>query len=173
MIDKVDVNGYDIRFHLTRSYAPFFANVLSWLIILPKHVWQDIPEKVGVKNPGEYQNRQPIGSGPFIFGHWRKGQEVYFKANKDHYMAPKVDDVYLVIIPSVDGNAGALERGEIDMIQQTITPALADQLSKILILRSDMLRAMASTKCGRTCARRPSAMSTSARRSIMPGIVGR
>jgi peptide/nickel transport system substrate-binding protein len=130
VIDKVDVNGYDIRFHLTRPYAPFFANVLSWLIILPKHIWQDIPEKVGVKNPGEYQNHQPIGSGPFIFGHWRKGQEIYFKANKDHYMAPKVDDVYLVIIPSVDGNAGALERGEIDMIQQTITPALGDQLSK-------------------------------------------
>jgi peptide/nickel transport system substrate-binding protein len=130
VIEKVDVKDDDIRFHLVRPFAPFFANVLSWLIILPKHVWQDIPEKAGIMNPGEYQNLNPIGSGPFVFGHWRKGQEIYFKANKDHYAAPKVDDVYFVIIASVDGNAGALERGEIDMIQQTITPALADQLAK-------------------------------------------
>jgi peptide/nickel transport system substrate-binding protein len=130
VIDTVDVKDYDIRFHLKQPYAPFFANILSWLIILPKHIWQDIPEKVGVKNPGEYQNLKPIGSGPFVFGHWRKGQEIYFKANKDHAMAPKVDDVYFVIIPSVDGNAGALDRGEIDITQQTLTPALADQLSQ-------------------------------------------
>lgn len=130
VIENVEVKDYDIRFHLKRPYAPFFANVLSWLFILPKHVWQDIPEKAGVKNPGEYQNPKPIGSGPFVFGHWRKGQEIYFKANKEHPLAPKVDDVYFVLIPSVDGNAGALDRGEIDLTQQTLTPALADQLAQ-------------------------------------------
>lgn len=130
VIDKVEVKGNDIRIRLTKPYAPFFSNVLTWLFIIPKHVWQDIPEKVGVKHPGEYANPNPIGSGPFVYGHWRKGQEFYFKANKSHFAAPKIDDVFLVIIPSVDGVAGALERGEIDLTQETITPALADRLAQ-------------------------------------------
>lgn len=129
VIDSVEVSGNNIRFHLKKPYAPFFAVPMAWLFIIPKHIWQDIPQKAGIKNPGEYRNEAVIGSGPFTFGHWRKGQEIYLKANKEHYLAPKIDDVYFRIIPSVDGNAGALERGEIDVTTYTLTPALADHLS--------------------------------------------
>ena len=49
-----------------------------------------------MKHPGEYLNPNPVGSGPFKFGHWRIGQEIYFKANKDHFAAPVLDDFYFV-----------------------------------------------------------------------------
>jgi peptide/nickel transport system substrate-binding protein len=131
VIEKVDVNGFNIRFTLKEPYAPFIFTVLTWLFILPKHIWEKIPESVGLKHPGDYQNPNPIGSGPFKFGYFRKGQEAYFKANKEHFAAPNVDDVYFVIIPSADGVAGALERGEIDINQVSLTPALADRLMEL------------------------------------------
>jgi peptide/nickel transport system substrate-binding protein len=131
VIEKIEVNGMNIRFYLVEPYAPFIFTVLTWLFILPKHIWEKIPESVGVKHPGDYQNPNPIGSGPFRFGYFRKGQEAYFKANKDHFAAPAVDDVYFVIIPSADGVAGALERGEIDINQVSLTPALADRLQEL------------------------------------------
>ena len=131
VIEKIDVSGMNIRFHLKEPYAPFIFTVLTWLFILPKHIWEKIPESVGLKHPGDYQNPNPIGSGPFKFGYFRKGQEAYFKANKEHFAAPNVDDVYFVIIPSADGVAGALERGEIDINQVSLTPALADRLMEL------------------------------------------
>ena len=134
-IDKVEVKGRNIRFHLTKPYAPFFYITLTWLFILPKHIWEKIPQEAGVKNPGEYQNLNPVGSGPFKFGHWRKGQEIYIKANKEHFAAPALDDIYFVIIPSVDGVAGAIERGEIDITQYSLTPPLADRLKEIPSLK--------------------------------------
>ncbi len=131
VIEKVEVNGMNIRVRLVEPYAPFFFITLTWLFILPKHIWEKIPEGVGLKNPGDFQNPNPVGSGPFIFGHWRKGQEVYLKANKEHFAAPAVDDVYFVVIPSVEGIAGALERGEVDLNQVTLTPAPADRLQEL------------------------------------------
>lgn len=135
VIAKVEVKDMNIRFHLVEPHAPFFFITLTWLFILPKHIWGKIPESVGVKNPGEYQNANPIGSGPFKFGHYRKGQEVYFKANKEHFAAPPLDDFYFVIIPSADGMAGALERGEVDINQQSLTPALGDRLKDVPFLQ--------------------------------------
>ena len=134
-IERVEVRDRNIRFHLVKPYAPFFFITLTWLFILPKHIWEKVPQEVGVKHPGEYENPNPIGSGPFMFGHWRKGQEIYFKANKEHFAAPALDDFYFVIIPSVDGVAGAIERGEIDITQYTLTPSLAERLKEVPFLR--------------------------------------
>ena len=131
VIDRVEVKDWDIRIHLKAPYAGFYFLTLTWLFIAPKHIWEKIPQDVGLKDPGKWDNPKPIGSGPFIFGHWRKGQEIYFKANKEHWSPPKVDDVYFVEIPSVDGVAGALEKGEIDITQYTLTPALADRLQEL------------------------------------------
>lgn len=139
VIKKVEVNGNNFRVHLVEPYAPFFHITLTWLFILPKHIWEKIPESVGLKNPAEYRNLNPIGSGPFKFGHWRKGQEIYFKSNKEHFAAPPTDDFYFVVIPSVDGVAGALQRQEIDINQQSLTPALADQLKTLPFLQVDYL----------------------------------
>ncbi len=135
IIKGVEVKGWDIRFNLKKPFAPFFFITLTDLFILPKHIWEKIPQSVGLKDPGKYLNPNPIGSGPFKFGHWRKGQEIYFKANKEHFAAPALDDFYFDIIPSTDGVAGALERGEIDLSQYPLTPALGDHLKKLPFLQ--------------------------------------
>ena len=135
VIKGVEIKDWNIRFNLKKPFAPFFFITLTGLFILPRHIWEKIPQSVGLKDPGKYLNPNPIGSGPFLFGHWRKGQEIYFKANKDHFAAPVLNDFYFKIIPSTDGLAGAIERGEIDIVQYPLTPVLAERLRELPFLQ--------------------------------------
>jgi len=59
----------------------------------PKHIWQDVPEKVGVKNPGEWQNpsRSVPARSPSPLA---QGQEVHLKSYKQHFAPPKLDEVF-------------------------------------------------------------------------------
>ena len=155
VIDKVEVNGMNFRIHLKEPFAPFIFTVLTWLFVLPKHIWEKIPESVGVKHPGEYQNPNPIGSGPFRFGYMRKSQEVYFKANKEHFSAPVCDEFYFVVIPSDDGIAGALERGEVDINQQSLTPALADNLKQLPFMQVAYLPSHMVYEARPNCEKKP------------------
>jgi peptide/nickel transport system substrate-binding protein len=155
VIDKVEVNGMNFRITLKEPFAPFIFTVLTWLFVLPKHIWEKIPESVGVKHPGEYQNPNPIGSGPFRFGYMRKSQEVYFKANKEHFSAPVCDEFYFVVIPSDDGIAGALERGEVDINQQSLTPALADTLKELPFMQVAYLPSHMVYEARPNCEKKP------------------
>jgi peptide/nickel transport system substrate-binding protein len=131
VIKEVEIKGANtLRFNLVKPFAPFFAQTLTWLILLPRHIWQEIPKSVGQKNPLEWENPQCIGSGPFRLGHWRKGQEISLRANKEHFMPPPSEGVQWVIIPSTDGLLGALEMGEIDVLGHFMTPEQANALKK-------------------------------------------
>lgn len=131
IIREVEIIGPDdLRFHLTKPFAPFFGMTLTWLIILPQHIWQDIPKSVGQKNPLDWENAQCIGSGPFRFVYWRKGHEIALKANKEHFMAPRIEDNIWNVIPSMDGLLGAMETGEVDLLGYYMTPDQADALKK-------------------------------------------
>ena len=131
VIQSVEIKGENIlRFNLVKPYAPFFAETLTWLVILPAGEWKEVPQKYGLKNPIEWENRPCIGSGPFKFSRWRKGEELYLKANKEHFMAPWIDDLIWLAIPSIDGAMGALEKEEIDIIGSRLTPDQADSLKK-------------------------------------------
>jgi len=91
-IESVEVrDNRTVRFHLKQPYAPFVANVLLVSIVAPKHIWENIPGSVGVKNPMDWPNPHPIGSGPYKFVEWRKKEYFHFRANKEHFMAPNFE----------------------------------------------------------------------------------
>lgn len=130
VVDNIEIKDWNIRFNLKEPYAPFYFITLPWLFIIPKHIWEKVPQEVGVQDPGKWLNPKPVGSGPFKFVHWRKGQEFYFTANREHFAAPALEGVYFVLIPSVDGLAGALEKGEIDITCYPINYILGKKLEE-------------------------------------------
>ncbi|MFH1480998.1 MAG: ABC transporter substrate-binding protein, partial [Pseudomonadota bacterium] len=139
IIESVEIRGENIlRVNLVKPYAPFFAMTLSWLIILPKHIWKEVPEKYGQKSPMEWENTPCLGSGPFKFGHWRKGAEIFLKANPEHFMAPQIENLIWVVIPSIDGAMGALEKKEIDIIGSRLTPDQGESLKKHAHIKVDV-----------------------------------
>jgi peptide/nickel transport system substrate-binding protein len=76
--------------------------------ILPRHLYAgtDI-----VTNP---HNVKPIGTGPFRFKQWRRGEAIELERNPDYWDAgkPYLDRVIFRIIPDAASRSAALETGE-------------------------------------------------------------
>ena len=54
-----------VRIRLENPSAPFVSTVLAGMFLIPKHIWESIPEKAGVDDPLKFANDKPVGSGPF------------------------------------------------------------------------------------------------------------
>lgn len=132
-VDSVEVTGqHGVRIKLKEPYAPFIPNLLGAIFIIPKHIWQDIPEKTAdVTDPLNYPNEKPIGSGPFKFDHWDRGRELKVSAFKEHFSAPKVEGIIRIAYGSHDAMAAAIEKGECDRTRYILKPSLLLDLKKV------------------------------------------
>lgn len=113
IIDKIDViDDTTVAFRVIRPYSPFMER-LAYLGIIPKHAHN------------ETFKDQPIGSGPYTFVEWTKGQQLIAVAN-DHYYgeAPKIKKLTLVFM-AMDTAFEAVKNGTIDAAQ--INGSLAQQ----------------------------------------------
>ena len=142
-----------------RADKPMFSpEVPAYSMILPEHIWGrfdtagDPPPdgaskaeldayaaklKVGRTAAREFSNEHPIGSGPFLFDEYVKGQYMHFVANPDYWGgAPSVDDptaideVYIRVYGNKEAMTQALKAGEIDFADG-LTPALFDSLKGV------------------------------------------
>ncbi len=131
-LDSVETTGkYGIRLKLKDPYAPFIPNLLGAIFILPKHIWQDIPDKVDISDPLNFANEKPVGSGPFKFDYWDRGRELKVSAFKEHFSAPKVDGIIRVVYGSHDAMAVAIEKGECDRTRYILKPSLLMDMQKV------------------------------------------
>ena len=139
-IEKVDIQDEAkrvVRVRFKQPYAEFETYFMVLNVILPKHVWERMAAEQNLKD-GEDARRllvepkDQIGSGPFKFGRYRKDTELQLIANKKHFAAPKLDEVVMVVVPSVDGLLGRLQGGDIDFMDGTwLTPSQAKSLEGV------------------------------------------
>jgi peptide/nickel transport system substrate-binding protein len=130
-IGQVDqINDRTVRIHLTQPYAPFVANILGSAFITPKHIWEQVMAKnPDAKSPAEWPNPEPVGVGPYKLVQWKTGEYIKFAVNKDWFNPPHFDEVYWLIVPSIDSELGMLERGEADLMAWNLTPSQMQRLS--------------------------------------------
>lgn len=123
VIDSVEITGDNtVRFNLKNAYAPFVTNTLAQIPILPKHIWEDI------EDPLNYDNSNPIGSGPFVFKNFRPGEELVTEANRDYFQDINIDGYIFNIFGSPEGVLTALELKDIDMVSFDLVPAHIEQI---------------------------------------------
>ncbi|MFC1458628.1 ABC transporter substrate-binding protein [Microvirga arabica] len=129
---KDEANGI-VRVRFAEPYAQFESYFLQLNIILPQHIWQNIMQE---QNAGDDPRRlridKPIGSGPFSFGRHRKDTELQLITNKKHFSKPNVDEIWVVVTPTLDALMGRLESQEIDFIESStvsLKPTQAKQLA--------------------------------------------
>lgn len=130
--ESINITGRNtMQIKLVGPHAPLMINFFAQIFIIPKHIWQDIPEKVDVDDVLNYANENPVGSGPFRFDYWDRGKELKVSANKDHFNAPKCAGIVRIAYGSHDAMAAAIEAGECDRTRYILKPSLVQDLNKI------------------------------------------
>lgn len=131
-VDAVELPGADtVRIRLKDPSAPFVSNVLAAMSIIPKHVWEGIPESANIDDPLKLPNDQPVGSGPFKVEYWRRGSELRFSAFSEHFNPPKCAGMIRIVYGSQDALAAAIEKGECDRTRYILSAALVDRLKSV------------------------------------------
>lgn len=119
-IDAIETpDATTVIFKLKDPYAPFLIQQTVFEApILPKHLYEG---KDVLKN--EF-NAKPIGSGPFKFGEWNRGQSITLVRNPAYFEKdlPYLDGIKFQMIPEAQNRAVALELGEADFIGDFYTP---------------------------------------------------
>lgn len=83
------------------------------LMILPKHILQDVDPKELSKDP--FMQNPTVTNGPFKFVQYKKDQYVEFEKNPDYYLGtPKLDKIFVKIMPA-SNLVAQLQTGEIQM----------------------------------------------------------
>ena len=105
---KVEViDPLHFRIKTDTPYAGFPLR-LSYVKIVPKAY----VEKVGDAKFA----KKPIGTGPYTFVDWKKGDRLTMKAYEKYFGgAPKIKEVVFRIIPEAASRIAALESGEVDI----------------------------------------------------------
>lgn len=101
------LNPYHLKITLSKPF-PAFLDALS-IGMLPKHLLSDKD-----LNTASF-NQNPIGTGPYKFVKWKKGEYVEFKANENFYLT-KVKTPRLIIKHIFDPSVASVElkNGKID-----------------------------------------------------------
>jgi peptide/nickel transport system substrate-binding protein len=92
-------DAYTVVFHMKKSFAPavdaLFGESDTPLRVLPAHLL----EKYADLNHVEF-NAAPVGTGPYRFLHWLRGDRIELEANPSYFGgAPRIKNVTLKIIP--------------------------------------------------------------------------
>jgi peptide/nickel transport system substrate-binding protein len=109
-VRDVRADGDSVEITLARPSPAFVPTVLTQLPILPKHVWEK------VANPAKFVNNAPVGSGPFVFAGRKLGAELRLTPNKEHFSAPKIDGLVMIVLGNFDAEVGGLAQGDLDML---------------------------------------------------------
>lgn len=108
--DVEKINDYQVKFKLTRSYAPFIYNMACFPAFI---VSEEAMKKKGV----EHFRTNPVGTGPFAFVNWEHGSQISLKANKDYWDGrPYLDKVVFKVVPENTTRVMGLKGGDLDLI---------------------------------------------------------
>jgi peptide/nickel transport system substrate-binding protein len=114
------VDDTTVKFTLSEPWAAFEVASLAKINLIPKHVWEPIIDnlKNSKDNAESYQEKTPIGSGPFKFVAWQAGESVILEANTKHFSPPKAEQWIMRIIPNAESVLGQIQTGEINFITE-------------------------------------------------------
>jgi peptide/nickel transport system substrate-binding protein len=103
---------HTVVFKMKQPFGPFLGSfVPSNMPMVPKHIYEGTDFRT---NPA---NQTPIGTGPFKFKEWQRGQYIHLVRNEDYWKPgrPYLDEIYFRILPDASARAFALETQQVDV----------------------------------------------------------
>lgn len=136
VIDSTELIGDDtVRFHLKEPFAPLITVTFASIPILPKHIWENIDD------PQDLAPHQipTVGSGPFKFDRYDRGEYKRLVKFEDHFAADdiQIDAMDYIIYADAEGVFTGLITGEIDMTAWRMEPGqipLAERESHLTVV---------------------------------------
>lgn len=114
------IDEYTVKVTTKEPRAMFVGEMYNFFIVPPKYI-----EEVGDAAFLE----KPVGTGPFKFVEWVKGDHLTLEANPDYWGgAPKIKTLVFKPIPEVATRIAALQADEVDMIGH-VPPDQADAVA--------------------------------------------
>lgn len=99
--------------NLKEPFAAWLTTLFYY--VLPKHILQPVFDKDGTIDNAEW-NRKPVPSlGPFVFDQWETGSHITFKANPVWYTPPKLEQIFVRIVPDDAAQEAAIIAGDTDI----------------------------------------------------------
>ena len=98
-----------VVFHLKSVWAPFEADIaLFGASVFPKAAYEA---------QGDALFNKPIGSGPFIFDSWDKGNQIVVKKNPNYWDAgkPYLDQITFKVVPDSNSRLLQFQGGDLDI----------------------------------------------------------
>ncbi|MGQ0614720.1 MAG: ABC transporter substrate-binding protein [Planctomycetaceae bacterium] len=127
-LDRVEAaDARTVRFTLAHPYAPFLGNLalFSAAIVSPT-AWAS----EGMDAQGKFRyafGQKPVGTGPFVFEEWHRGERIVLRANGKHFRGrPHLDRLVFRPIKNPQARLQELEAGG---VQGIYNPDLVDVAS--------------------------------------------
>ena len=117
LVERVDTpDDYTAIFRLKRRFAPavltFFSESDQPYRIVPEHILG----KLSDINDADF-NQHPIGTGPFKFVRWDRGNQIEYVANPDYYLGrPKLDGVIVKEVPDLNTQVVEMKTHALDFM---------------------------------------------------------
>nr|MBA2452962.1 hypothetical protein [Chloroflexia bacterium] len=105
------IDDYTVHVTTTEPYPIFTERLQNF---------QMIPEQVAQAEGDAYLAETPIGTGPYKFVEWRRGQEIILTRNDDYWnpeVQPAYKDLILRIVPGVPTQLAELLAGNVDIVR--------------------------------------------------------
>ena len=138
---------------------------------MPAHILQPVFDADGTLDTAEWNRNPTVGVGPFVFSEWETGSNITFKANPNWILPPKIEQVFVRIVPDDAAQEAAIIAGDTDfgvfLSSDQIEKLEADGNVKVVALASGYNEAWFLNVNPET-AHPPCWMSTSVRRSRLP-----
>jgi peptide/nickel transport system substrate-binding protein len=109
-VEKID--DYTVKVTTAEPDALFLRLMAdNWAMIPPKY-YEEVGEEGFLENP--------IGTGPFVFVEWVKGDHITLEANPNYWEGgmPKVKNLVFRPIPESSTRVAAVQTGEVDIVQR-------------------------------------------------------
>ena len=118
--DVVPVSDYEVQIVLKHRFAPFLTYMAYYS--------QAIISPTALKQYGADFFKNPVGTGPFKFKEWAKGDKIVLVRNDQYWGKPAaLDSIVLRVIPDATTRLFEMEQGNLHVFE---SPA-KDQLARI------------------------------------------
>jgi len=111
-IESIEKTGeFEVKFHLKHAWTPFTSFLTN-----PSGLTSLIPSPTAVEN--DSHNLWPVGTGPFIFNEWKRGNHTLVTRNPEYWQKgkPYLDEVVYRAIPDHGARYATLAAGQANIM---------------------------------------------------------